>query len=232
MANLHILSAGAAKAVVKAAPDLVVDDATVTIEGSFGPVGAIRERFVNGESCDLVILSRAVIDELAAAGHVVGHTTASIGRVPTGIAVRTHDDLPDIHDGDALRAALIAADGLYVADTRRSTAGAHFVRVLDQLGIRDLVGPRIHESTSGSVAMHELARAPGTVLGCTQVTEILEADDVRLVGSLPGEYALTTEYAGAVSSQAHSPEMALTFLRLLSGVRTRQARRDAGYEVD
>jgi molybdate transport system substrate-binding protein len=80
--------------------------------------------------------------------------------------------------------------------------------------------------------MHELARAPGIVVGCTQVTEILENGDVQLVGELPGEYALTTEYTGAVSSRAHSPDTALTFLRLLSGVRTRQARREAGYQVD
>jgi molybdate transport system substrate-binding protein len=215
-----------------AAPDLSVDDATVTIEGSFGPVGAIRERFVSGETCDLVILSRSVIDELAATGHVIGHTAMSIGRVPTGIAVRKDDELPDIHDGAALRTALTAADGVYVADTRRSTAGAHFVRVLQQLGIEGLVGSRIHESTSGSAAMQELARAPGTVLGCTQVTEILEADGVRLVGPLPDGFALLTEYVGAVSSQAHSPEIAITFLRLLAGVRTREARRQAGYEVD
>lgn len=232
MATLHVLSAGAAKAVVTAAPDLSLDDTLVTIEGSFGPVGAIRERFVGGEACDLVILSRSVIDELAAAGSVDQQTTRSIGRVSAGIAVAAHGDLPDIRDADALRNALLSADALYVADLQRSTAGAHFLKVLQQLGLQHVLGERIHESPSGSVAMQQLARAEGRALGCTQVTEIVEAEGVRLVGPLPGPYALTTEYAGAVSTRARSPELALAFLRLLAGVRTVQARRDAGYEVD
>jgi molybdate transport system substrate-binding protein len=228
---IRVLSAGAAKAVVSAIPDGSIGDGTVTVDADFGPVGAIRERVEAGEACDVVVLSRAAIDQLAAGGHVLGDTTASIGGVTTAIAVPRGQVLPDIHDVAALRSTLLAADAIHFADAQRSTAGAHFAKVLDRLGLREALASKLHEHPSGSVAMRALADGGGSAIGCTQVTEIIEVTDVLVVGPLPGEYALTTDYAGAVGSRATSPELALELLGILTGEATLEIRRAAGYEV-
>jgi molybdate transport system substrate-binding protein len=226
-----VLSAGAAKAVVAAAPGGSIGDGTVTVDADFGPVGAIRERVEAGEACDLVVLSRAAIDQLAGEGHVLGGTTASIGGVTTAIAAARGEALPDIHDVAALRSALLVADAIHFADAQKSTAGAHFAKVLDRLGLRDVLAPKLHEHPSGSVAMRALADGGGSGIGCTQVTEIIEVYGVEVVGPLPGEYALTTDYAAAVGSRAASPELALELLGILTGDATVEIRRAAGYEV-
>lgn len=232
MTTLRVLSAGAAQAVVTALSDYAIGGERVTIAAAFGPVGAIRDRFLAGEPCDLVILSRLVVDELSAAGRVVSESATSIGRVPTGLAVRRLQDRPEISDGINLRSALLDADAVHVADTRRSTAGAHLVMVLAQLGLTDMIGHRLVEHPSGAVAMRELANSSGKSLGCTQLTEILDAPGVDLIGPLPGDYGLTTDYAGAVSTRAESPGIADAVLRHLCGPQTRQLRLNAGFEVD
>ena len=55
----------------------------------------------------------------------------------TAIAVRSGDASPPVGDADSLRAALLAADAIYFPDPKLATAGIHFAKVLDQLGIRD-----------------------------------------------------------------------------------------------
>jgi molybdate transport system substrate-binding protein len=232
MTTLRVLSAGAAQAVVTAFPEVALGGETATVAAAFGPVGAMRDRFLGGEPCDLIILSRGVIDDLSAAGQVVGGSTTSIGRVPTALAVRRFQARPDISDGSGLRSALLGADVIHLADIRRSTAGAHFVTVLAQLGLAEVIGPRLLEHPSGAVAMRELAISSGNALGCTQLTEIVGAEGVDVVGPLPGEYGLTTDYVGAVTATTDNPEIALAFLRLLSGTPKRQLRREAGFEVD
>jgi molybdate transport system substrate-binding protein len=228
---LRALSAGAAKALLTAIPAGPMGDGAVTVDADFGPVGAIRDRVNSGEACDLVVLSRAAIEDLAAAGHVLGETTASIGRVTTAIAVPRGQALPDIHDVAALRSTLLAADAIHFADAERSTAGAHFAKVLARLGLRGALAPKFHEHPSGLVAMKALADGGGSGIGCTQVTEIIEVDGVEVVGPLPGEYALTTDYAAAVGSRAASPELALQLLGILTGEATLEIRQAAGYEV-
>jgi molybdate transport system substrate-binding protein len=228
---IRVLSAGAAKAVVTAVPPGSVGDGTATIDADFGPVGAIRERVEAGEACDVVVLSRAAIDQLAGGGHVLGETSASIGGVTTAIAVPRGQAQPDIHDAAAFRSALFAADAIHFADAGKSTAGAHFVKVLDRLGLREALASKLHEHPSGSVAMRALADGGGSGIGCTQVTEIIEVDGVEVVGPLPGEYALTTDYAAAVGSRTASPELALELLGILTGEATLEIRRAAGYEV-
>jgi molybdate transport system substrate-binding protein len=227
---IRVLSAGAAKAVVTAVPAGSVGDGTATIDADFGPVGAIRERVEAGEACDIVVLSGGAIDQLAAGGHVLGDTTASIGGVATAIAIARGQALPDIHDVASFRAALLAADSIHFGDARKSTAGAQFAKVLDGLGLRAALASKLHEHPSGSVAMRVLAD-DGSGIGCTQITEIIEVDGVELVGPLPGEYALTTDYAGAVGSHAANPELALELLGILTGNATLEIRRAAGYEV-
>jgi molybdate transport system substrate-binding protein len=233
---LRVLSAGATKVVV----DLAVGSRVANAPGdggwevdvSFGPVAAVRERFLAGERCDIVILSRAVIDELAWANRVDPFKVASVGRVSTGLAVREGQQPPTVDDEGQLLATLLRATSIHVPDKSRSTAGAHFASVLRRLHLADVIGDQLHEHPSGSIAMEALARSHGFAIGCTQVTEILDAGGVTLVGPLPPGFGLTTEYVAAVTTQAEDRAQATAFLRALAGDGTAAARRRAGYELD
>src|SRR5512141_3236026 len=108
-ANLHLLSGGAAKGIVEALQEEFRAATGAELHGTFGAVGAMREKLAAGERCDVVILTAALVGEMEAGGRVLHGTSAPLGRVRTGVAVRVGETPPDIADGAALRAALLAA---------------------------------------------------------------------------------------------------------------------------
>ena len=231
-ADLHVLSAGAAQGLVEAmAPGFLVKTG-IALRPTFGAVGAIREALLAGNRCDALILTEAVIDQLAASGHVVAETRSALGRVPTGIAVRKGDPSPDITSRTALEGALRAATDIFLPDPQRATAGIHFARVLAELGIDSEVAQRLRPYPNGAAAMRALAESSATMpIGCTQLSEIKRENGVTLVGPLPTEFELTTVYSIAVSSGAQQPDLAKRFARWLCGPDTSEVRRELGFEV-
>ena len=225
--TLRFVSAGAAQALVHA----LAREAGVEVAGSFGAVGAMLERLEAGEACDVVILTRAQVDALAAKGGVRADSVADLGPVPTSIAVRAADAAPDVSGEAALRAALLAADAIYFPDPARATAGIHFAKVLDALGIRERVGDRIRNFPNGATSMREMAGAGGHPIGCTQATEILATPGIRLVAPLPRGFDLETVYTAAVNAAAADARGAADFVARLTGEASRARRRDAGFSV-
>ncbi|HSS27327.1 MAG TPA: substrate-binding domain-containing protein [Usitatibacter sp.] len=210
---MRLVSAGAAQA-------LVMRQAAakgVEVEGTFGAVGAMMEKYLATTACDLVILARKQIDELAAKGRVDRATIVDLGCVPTSIAVRERDVSPNVSDPDALTTALLAADAIYFPDPAKATAGIHFQHVLERLGILDRVKGRIRNFPNGAATMRAMAEADGQPIGCTQATEIRATPGVRLVAALPQGLDLVTTYSGAVDARAADREAARGFLAGLAG---------------
>ncbi|HEY2629428.1 MAG TPA: substrate-binding domain-containing protein [Usitatibacter sp.] len=210
--KLKFLSAGAAQALVRS----TAKAAGIAVEGSFGAVGAMQERVIAGEQSDLVILRRDQIDQLVAKSLVVRESVVDLGVVPTSIGVRASDPSPPVTDEASLRSALLAADAIYVPDPAKATAGIHFIKVLDKLGIREQVASRIRPFPDGATAMHAMAEASGHPIGCTQATEIRATPGVKLVAPLPQGFDLVTVYSGAVSANAADPAVASRFLSSLA----------------
>ncbi|MFI4903280.1 MAG: molybdate ABC transporter substrate-binding protein [Burkholderiales bacterium] len=231
-AVLHVLSGGAAKAAVGALEHAIFEATGATIDGTFGAVGAMRERLVAGEACDVAILTEALVADLSASGQLVAGSSAPLGRVRTGIAVRGGEPLPAIADRASLAATLRAAKCIHFPDPQRATAGIHFDQVLHALGIHDAVAPYIRTWPNGATAMQHLAqsREPHAV-GCTQITEIVDTDGVSLVGALPPPFELATVYAAAVSASAADPERARRLATLLAARASAPARVAAGFEI-
>jgi molybdate transport system substrate-binding protein len=230
--RLRVLSGGAAQGVVTALSEEFRTTTGYEIDATFGAVGAMKERLLGGASADVLILTRALIDELAGAGHVVRETAADLGRVRTGVAVRAGDPAPDVSTPGHLRGALRAADAIYFPDPQRATAGIHFAQVLARLGVAAEGGPRLSTHPNGATAMRELAKAGGArPIGVTQITEILNTPGVTLVGPLPQEFELATTYTAAVCARAAAPDAARRLVALISGEARRALREKAGFEL-
>ena len=229
--RLHVLSGGAAQGVVSALAGEFEAATGYAIDGTFGAVGAMKEKLLAGAPADVLILTRALIDELAGAGQVEAETRADLGRVRTGVAVRAGDPAPDVGTAEGLRAALRAAGAIYFPEPQRATAGIHFARVLESLGIATEVAGRLSTHPNGATAMRELAKASGDrSIGVTQITEILNTSGVALVGPLPREFELATVYTAAVCTRAAAPEAARRLVALLAAEGRRPLREKAGFE--
>lgn len=229
-ATLHILSAGAAKGLVQALQPAFERRHDVRFVAQFGAVGAMRDRLVAGDPCDLIILTAALIESLAREGRVTTDSIAKLGDVETGIAVPSGAPMPRVDDADALRTALSAATGIYLPDPEKATAGIHFANVLRKLGIYDVIHDRLRPYPNGATAMRAMADAGDpAAIGCTQVTEIKYTGGVTLVGVLPAEYGLRTTYSVGVTRGAAEPALGLDFAANLCGSDTLAIRETAGF---
>jgi molybdate transport system substrate-binding protein len=231
-AAVRVLSGGAAKGLIGAARPAFAECCGAGIEGTFGAVGAMKEKLLSGEPCDVAILTAALVDELTASGLLVPGSDAPLGRVRTGIAVRAADAPPDIADRASLAAALRNAKAIYFPDPQRATAGIHFVNVLRRLGIEAAVAPFLKPFADGATAMQQLAQArEAHAIGCTQLTEILYTDGVALAGPLPAEFELATVYVAAVARNAADAEGAAKLVAVLSGPACAAMRVAGGFEA-
>jgi molybdate transport system substrate-binding protein len=231
-AMLAVLCAGAAKGLVAAMESAFTAASGAAIDGTFGAVGALREKLVAGAPCDVIVVTAALIGTLEMDGLVAHGSAAPLGAVQTGIAVRAGEPVPDIGDARSLRASLAGATRLLIPDPQRATAGIHFVDVLRRLGIHDEVADRLAAFPNGAAAMRALAQSRGRgEVGCTQVTEINYTPGAVLAGSLPKGFDLSTVYAAAVCTRAGNRDLAQRLVQLLCGEGSRDARVRGGFEI-
>ena len=229
---IRLLSGGAAQGLVRQLQDRFLGESGYRVEGSFGAVGAMRDKLLAGEPCDLVILTQALVDQLVGGGHLIAGSRAPLGVVKTGVAVKAGETAPGIATASALRTALLDARGIYFPDPVKATAGIHFMKVLQTLGIAEQLASRLRPFPNGATAMGEMSRAAEDgLIGCTQVTEILYTPGVQFAGLLPREFELATVYTGAVSSAAQEPQAAAGLIRLLAGPDAAEVRVNGGFEA-
>jgi len=229
--QLHLLSGGAAAAVVRAVQPAFEADTGCHIQGTYSAVGDMRDQLLAGQSCDLIILTRAMIDALVASGHVVAGSARSLGRVRTGIAVKTGTPFPAIATRQDLLALLGKARGIYFPDAAKATAGIHFMKVLQALGLDQTQQSALRQYPNGATAMREMAANPEPdLVGCTQATEINYTPGVDYVGDLPQEFELATDYTLGVCTQSARPQLAQLLADWLTGEPAQAVRRQGGFE--
>ena len=227
---VQLLSGGAAQGLVRGVEQQLAERG-IRIGGNFGAVGAMRDRLLAGDPCDLVILTQALISELEQQGHVQPGSARPLGRVRTGVAVKAGAALPAVADATALQKLMQDAGAIYFPDPQKATAGIHFMKVLRALGLDQSKEHCFRTFPNGATAMRELAAStePNAV-GCTQVTEILYTPGVQLAGGLPPEFELATVYTAGVCTRARSPEAAAAVAALLASPAIAELRRSGGFD--
>lgn len=230
MTVLKILGGGAVQGLVAGIAAKFKAQTGCEIQGEFGAVGMMADRLRSGTPADLVILTAALVARLVDEKLLVPTTVADIGLVETALAVRSGD--PELHVADAagLRSAFLAADEIYLPDTKSSTAGIHVATVLGRLGIADDVAPRLRVYPNGATAMRQLAASDARrAVGCTQSTEIIAAEGVALSGTFPPGCELATTYTAAVTARSANARQAQALIGLLTGTEQRELRIRAGF---
>jgi molybdate transport system substrate-binding protein len=230
--TLRILSAGAAQAVTERIVAAFKRDTGCDVAAEFGAVGAMKTKLGAGDSTDVIILTRAMIDELEQAGVVERGSRIDLGAVATGVAVRAGAVVPHVQTAADLRAAILAASTIVCPDPAIATAGKVVIALMEKLGIAHAIEGRLRFFPNGYTAMRWLAESGAdTDLGITQATEILPNKGVRYVGPLPPEHQVKTVYSAALVSKAAEPALARNLLSRYSGDAAGALLREAGYEA-
>jgi molybdate transport system substrate-binding protein len=179
-------------------------------------IADIRKRMLDGETADVIILSRPVMDELQKQDKFATGSVANIAGTPVALAVRAGAPKPDISTVDALKRTLLAAKSIVYADPAKGGAsGVYFAHVVDRLGIADQLKSKTI-LVPGAQAADRVAKGEAEI-GVGQTSEIVPVAGAEVLGPLPGEFASTTLFTGGIGASSKVPEAAKSLIQFLTG---------------
>jgi molybdate transport system substrate-binding protein len=165
------------------------------VAADFQAVGGVEaaRRVRDGEEFDVVVLAQDAIDKLAAAGRVDAAGKIDLARSGVGVAVPAGAELPDISTAVALRRAVLGAGRIAFST---GPSGVALMALFERWGIAGDIRCRLVQAPPGVPVASLLARGEAT-LGFQQMSELLGAQGIALVGPLPPEIQIDTVFCAA-----------------------------------
>lgn len=195
----------------------------------FSTAGGVENKVRGGSRTDLVINAASRLQGLAADGLVAPAPARSLGVVRMGVAVRKGGKVPDVSSTAAFRASLLGAESIAYGDPAKgATTGIHFGKMLERLGIQDAVRGKSQLAANGLDVMKLVAEGKAEI-GVTQISEILHVKGDALVGPLPPELQLASNYSVSLGSATPKPAAA-QFADLLVSAEGRARFQHAGFD--
>jgi molybdate transport system substrate-binding protein len=176
----------------------------------------VGKRVLDGESADVIILTRPIMDELGKQQKLASGSTASVAGTPIALAIRAGAPKPDISTVDALKRTLLAAKSIAYSDPAKGGAsGVYFAKVVDRLGIADQLKSKTI-LVSGAQSADYVARGEAEI-GVGQSSEIVPVAGAELLGPLPGDLASTTVWIAGIGATTTVPGAAKSLTEFLTG---------------
>jgi molybdate transport system substrate-binding protein len=173
---------------------------------------AIPARLARGEPIDVVIMVGDALDKLMAEGKLEPGSKVVLANSPIACAVRHGAAKPDISTVDGLRQAFLHASHVAYSD---SASGEYIKRqLLEKLGIKQAMEGKAAQIPATPVG--EIIAQGEADFGCQQRSELKPVHGIDIVGLLPEEVQLRTEFSGAVVRGSTHPEAARQLLRFLA----------------
>lgn len=199
----------------------------VTTSGASQGTGpaTIKAQLERGARPDVVILSREGLDELIAAGRIMGGSEVGLASTPLGAAVRAGAAKPDVSTIAALRETLLKARLITMPG---STSGI-FIRddAFPRLGIADKVSLRV---TARGIESTNMLAAGESDVALGPVSELVGQPGVDYVGPLPQEVQLVQEFTAAVVQGSSQEQDARRLIAFMSSGEAAAALERAGME--
>ena len=102
---------------------------------TFGTAVPLKRQIDAGEAFDVVILTPALVDDLAKQGKVAPGTASNVAKSGIGVAIRQGAPEPDIGSTDAFKKTVLAAR--MIAYSKEGQSGAVMARLMERLGIAE-----------------------------------------------------------------------------------------------
>jgi molybdate transport system substrate-binding protein len=181
----------------------------------FDTAGAAEKRFLADGDATFLITSTIRISDAERCGKLKNGAVHAVGDTVGGFAAPPGQAKPDISTPEKLKVALLAAPRIAFSDPARgATVGAHFMRVIEALGVREDVLKKSTLAKDGVETMR-LLLAGKADLGVTQLSEVVQADRSALIGPFPREFDLATKYS--LWYRTDAAPAAKAFVQLVTG---------------
>jgi molybdate transport system substrate-binding protein len=195
----------------------------------YGLIAEIRKHILEGETADVIILSRPVMDELQKQDKVAAAPITNVVGTAVSVAARAGAPKPDMSSVDAFKASLLAAKSIVYADPAKGGAsGVHFASVLDRLGIAEQMKPKTI-LVPGAQAADVVAKGDAE-LGVAQASEIVPVAGAQLVGPLPAEYGRVTVFSAGIGAGSKAQDAAKALIQFLTGATAAPVFKSKGFE--
>ena len=186
-------------------------DTGVPVDTVFEPTSVLIELITGGEAFDVVLGVTTSVRNLAANGYVAADSIRHVARSGVGIAAAKAGEMEAPATVDDLIRILCSARS--VAYSRSGASGIYFAGLLDRLGIRDVIDAKATVLESGLTAT---ALVDGRAdVAIQQVSELLSVPGAVIVGTLPDDVQLFTEFSAGVSAASAFPSAAEELIRAL-----------------
>jgi molybdate transport system substrate-binding protein len=196
-----------------------------------GAIGAMADRIQKGDAADVAIVSGLQIEMLEKQGKVISGSRTDIAKVGVGLFVRKGAAKPDISSVDAFKRTMLAAKSIGWNDP---AAGApvsiYMIGVLERLGIADVMKPKTVAFKERSERFEAVARGD-VEIGFNQISEIIAAPGVDLVGSLPAPIQNYTLFAGGIVATSKEQNAAKALIRFISSPVVQEIWKSKGFDA-
>lgn len=174
-----------------------------TIDVSYGPSARLVVRLKDGEAADAVVLTGPGFDEMTKLGKLDAGSRITVARSVTTVAVKKGTPRPDISTVEKFKQALRNAKSVAFSGPGAGVSGAHMAKVLERLGIAEAMKPKLVLGPGGPEGLigNFLVRGDAEI-GIQQDSELMSVPGVDIVGPLPGEIGLTTNFVFAIHAGA------------------------------
>lgn len=224
--RLRILSAGAVRCVLPGLAEKFTAATGIEVNAVFGPVKPILARAEN-EPCDIVVLTESMLRQAAEDGLIWRLSMWNIAHVGLGVAVPTEASLPDISSVNAFEQALLHASKVACTDPTRATGGSLFAKIVERLGITDAIAAKKVVGASGKDTFALVVDGKAEI-AVGMISEILEAQGVKLVGPVPMELQSVTTYTIGRTQKSGAIAAADRFIEFVSMPEHDELRAKAG----
>jgi molybdate transport system substrate-binding protein len=192
---------------------------------SMGGVEAAR-RIRAGEPTDVIILASNVMEQLEAEGHIVSGSRADFARSGIAMAVRAGAVRPSIDDEESVKQAMLRARKVCYST---GPSGDHLRRLWQRWGILDVISERAVQAPAG-VPVGTILASGEADLGFQQLSELLHAPGVDIIGPLPPEIQALTGFSAGLSSSSSQLKQAGYLVAYLASPEAEAAKRRHGME--
>jgi molybdate transport system substrate-binding protein len=230
-ADLVVLSSAAMKGALQDLPQRYLAATGDHVSVIYGTAGQVRDRALSGQAFDVVIVPPEPMKGLIGRHLVKDGSQLDIARVRLGLAVKAGAALPGIGDDQAFKQVLLNAPSIGMADPATgATSGIYLAKLIDRLGIGDVVGPKVKYYPEGQTAMEAMARGEVSV-GLGQTSEIKPVHGVALVGPIPQDLQLVTTYAAGISAKSEHPDAAKKLAAWLTAPTVQTSLKANGFDL-
>jgi molybdate transport system substrate-binding protein len=182
---------------------------------TWGTAPMLVARIEAGETADVLILSRAGIDALRKQGKIAAGSDVTLAGSGVAIAVKAGAPKPDISTPEALKATLLKARSIaYSEPAAGGASGVYFAKLLERMGIAEQMKPKTKYPPAGGFS-GELLLTAEAELAVQQKPELLHVAGIEIIGVLPGDLNVVTEFAAGIMAGNKNAEMSRALIQSL-----------------